>query len=76
MDARQKAGHAERLLEDPILNEVMEAAHHELVQIVIHGETAEERERARASYLGIDEIVNRLKYLTSELHMELEEEEE
>jgi hypothetical protein len=75
VDARQKAGHAQRLLDDPILNEVMEAAHHELVQIVIHGETQAERDNARAGYLGLDEIVKRLRYLTSELDMAEDEEE-
>ncbi len=75
MDARQKARHAERLLEDPILNEVMEEAHHELVGQMLYGETEEERELARARHLGIDEIVNRLRYLTTELEMAVEEEE-
>jgi hypothetical protein len=75
VDARQKAGHAQRLLDDPILNEVTEDAHHELIHVVIHGSTAEIREGARARYLGIDEIVSRLRYLTTELEMPAEEEE-
>jgi hypothetical protein len=75
VDARQKAGHAKRLLDDPILNEVTEEAHHELFHVIVHGATAEVREGARARYLGIDEIVSRLRYLTAELDMPAEEEE-
>jgi hypothetical protein len=75
VDARQKAGHAQRLLDDPILNEVMEEAHHELFHVIVHGSTAEIRDGARARYLGIDEIVQRLRYLTTELEMAVEEEE-
>jgi hypothetical protein len=75
VDARQKARHAQRLLEDPILNEILEEAHHELSQVVIYGETVAERETARHRYLGLDEIVSRLRYLTSELEMDEEEEE-
>ena len=76
MDARTKAQHADRLLKDPILNEVLEAAHHELTDTAIHGDTAEDREHARSAYLGLDEIVNRLRYLASEMDMPAEEEEE
>lgn len=75
MDARQKAGHAERLLADPVLKEVMEDAHRELVENVIHGDTEEEREDARQRLLGLDEIKSRLRYLTTELEMAVEEEE-
>ena len=75
MDARQKANHAKRLLDDPILNEVTEEAHHDLFQTIVHGATAEIRDGARARYLGIDEIVQRLRYLVTELEMAPEEEE-
>lgn len=76
MDPILKARHAQRLIDDSVLNEVMEEAHVELVGQMLYGDTEEEREAARAKHLGIDEIVNRLRYLASELEMGSEEEEE
>ncbi len=76
MDPREKATHAQRLLDDPIFVEVCDEAYAELTERVMRGETSDEREDARLRYLGIEEIRSRLQYLTSELEMPRDEEEE
>ncbi len=76
MDARQKAEHAQRLLDDPLLQEVTSEARDELIEFMIHGETEEIRQQARMRLLGIQEIEQQLKYLTSELFMQIEGEDE
>ena len=76
MNAREKARHAQRLLDDPLLKEVMGEAQIELIDHMIHGEEEDARQNARMRLLGIHEIKSQLKYLTSELFMQLEGDEE
>jgi hypothetical protein len=72
VDAQRKALRARQLLGDETLGEIIEDAHNELTEYVIHGETPEIREDARCRILGIREVINRLEYEAS-LYEEPEE---
>lgn len=76
MDDQQKARAAVQLLGNEVLGEVIEEAHGELTEHMIHGATPEMREDARCRILGIREIIDRLQYHASELEVNPVEEDD
>jgi hypothetical protein len=74
VDAQQKARAAIQLLGNEALGEIVEEAHLELTEYMIHGPTPEQREDARCRILGIREVFDRLQYHAGNLDEEPEEE--
>jgi hypothetical protein len=74
VDAQRKARAAKQLLGNEVLGEIIEEAHKELTEYMIHGETPEQREDARCRVLGIREVIERLEFHALCLDEEPEEE--